>query len=546
MPSSQFLPRNCCCSWSDCKSLQEKLSQPHRKDIWAGTVQIHEKEDSKEHQLFRQLCIRNNIIPPSQQRTFFIAKHHWNRETISYINDKDRCVTTPVSSKTALGLGFDASYLEKECNPFTGDKDTSKEKVKTYLLPPNNTIGAVKEYVEGLNEKDEEKKKQEELAQVERLIRQLNVEITSRQIQMREAQDKRNKILAFLAKNEASPAANSPSTICPPIIVGGNTTVIVPPSNPFIPLVNQDSPNTICSKCSKGIYRKRRMLNPVCKSCKARHKAAYKVERRRQIRMEKNGVQETAIIENITKVPETTISQQVKIVHPSNVKSNETVTTIVPTMSGSVYPPNITGSHTIPYFVSIVPVSKPVEPANTACSKCLKGIYRKRKMESPVCNECKSTHKKAYKSERRRQKRKMEMEMRKQQKTINVKSEARDTISKIIGDCIKDSEETNEKNSKDQQETKEKDLEDEQETSKNAIGDQQETKEENSEDEQETSKNEIEDQQETKETKSDDPQETIKNEIKDQQETNKNEIGDQQETNESAVDDKQDTNETAL
>eukprot|EP00592_Proboscia_alata_P008775 CAMPEP_0194362008 /NCGR_PEP_ID=MMETSP0174-20130528/9660_1 /TAXON_ID=216777 /ORGANISM="Proboscia alata, Strain PI-D3" /LENGTH=445 /DNA_ID=CAMNT_0039134567 /DNA_START=399 /DNA_END=1735 /DNA_ORIENTATION=+ len=437
-------------------------------------------------------------------------------------------VTTPVSSKTALGLGFDASYLEKECNPFTGDKDTSKEKVKTYLLPPNNTIGAVKKYVEGLNEKDEEKKKQEELAEVERLIRQLNVEITSRQIQMREAQDKRNNILAFLAKNNASPAATSPtfvettspSTICPPMIVGGNTTVIVPPSNPFIPLVNQDSPNAICSKCSKGIYRKRRMLNPVCKSCKARHKAAYKVERRRQIRMEKNGVQETAIIENTTKVPETTISQQVKIVHPSNVKSNEAVTTIVPTMSGSVYPPNITGSHTIPYFVSIVPVSKPVEPANTACSKCLKGIYRKRKMESPVCNECKSTHKKAYKSERRRQKRKMEMEMRKQQKTIIVKSEARDTISKIIGDNI---EETNEKNSKDQQETKEKNLEDQQETSKNAIGDQQETKEENSEDEQETSKNEIEDQQETKETKYDD----------------------QQETNESDVDDNQDTNETA-
>ena len=87
----------CPCNWDTCQELQNISIKSN--DKWSGRFQIKLNKNSDKNSICRKFAFKHlKISNEYEEKTLYIAKHHWSREVVTFIIDKKKNITTPISA----------------------------------------------------------------------------------------------------------------------------------------------------------------------------------------------------------------------------------------------------------------------------------------------------------------------------------------------------------------------------------------------------------------------------------------------------------------
>ena len=122
----------CPCNWDTCQELQNISIKSN--DIWSGRFQLKLNKKSDKNLTCRKFAFKHlKISKDYEDKKLHIAKHHWSREVVTFIIEKKKNITTPISAADSKILGLNDVF----------DKNAS---VKKYVLSPTNTKSLVNSY----------------------------------------------------------------------------------------------------------------------------------------------------------------------------------------------------------------------------------------------------------------------------------------------------------------------------------------------------------------------------------------------------------------
>ena len=141
----------CPCNWDTCQELQNISIKSN--DKWSGRFQIELNKNSDKNSICRKFAFKYlKISNEYDEKTLYIAKYHWSREVVTFIIDKKKNITTPISATDSKILGLNDVF----------DKTAP---VKKYVLSPTNSKSLVNSYFNiFLSPKPSSKRAQKKLA----------------------------------------------------------------------------------------------------------------------------------------------------------------------------------------------------------------------------------------------------------------------------------------------------------------------------------------------------------------------------------------------